>query len=114
MVEASRLGVDLMLSRLFAGGKRRLHSFRANFGGDFEREIRKAKGRFIVTTMSSNISRLKTAIDASRRFGRKIVLVGRSVKEAVKIGRQFGYINLPPESEIKPERAKNFLPQILP
>jgi len=113
MVEASRLGVDLMLSDCLRAEREGYTPSEQTLVEIFEREIRKAKGRFIVTTMSSNISRLKTAIDASRRFGRKIVLVGRSVKEAVKIGRQFGYINLPPESEIKPERAKNFLPQNL-
>ncbi len=113
MVEASRLGVDLLLSDCLRAEREGYTPSEQTLVEIFEREIRKAKGRFIVTTMSSNISRLKTAIEASRRFNRRIVLVGRSVKEAVKIGRQFGYISLPPENEIKPERAKNFPPQNL-
>jgi len=74
----------------------------------FEREIAKAKGRFIVTTMSSNISRLKTAIDVSLARGRKIALAGRSIIEVVKIGREFGYLNLPKEMEVDIRKIANY------
>lgn len=59
----------------------------------FEREIVDCKGKFLVTTMSSNISRLKQAIDVSLKHGRKIVLVGRSIEKNVELALKMGYLN---------------------
>jgi len=111
IVEASQQGVLLLLSDCLRSEKKGHTLSEHNLIDIFEREIKKARGRFIVTTMSSNISRLKTAIDVSRRFGRRVALVGRSIKKVVKIGRQLGYINFPENLELKIDRVKNFPPQ---
>jgi len=111
IVEASRQGVLLLLSDCLRSERKGHTLSEHNLIDIFEREIKKARGRFIVTTMSSNISRLKTAIDVSRRFGRRVALVGRSIKKAVKIGRQLGYINFPESLEIKIENVKNHPPR---
>lgn len=100
MVWASGEGVDLMLSDCLRSEREGYTESEQQLIEIFEREIDRAKGRFIVTTMSSNISRLKTAIDASLSRGRKIALVGRSIIEIIKIGRQFGYLNLPEKEEV--------------
>lgn len=108
MVKASEQGVDLMLSDCLRSEREGYTQSEQTLVEIFEREIAKAKGRFIVTTMSSNISRLKTAIDVSLARGRKIALVGRSIIEVVKIGREFGYLNLPKEMEIDIRKIKNY------
>jgi len=59
----------------------------------FEDQIRQAKGRVLVTAISSNIYRWQRAIDASRKFGRKVALIGFSIKKIVKIASQLGYLN---------------------
>ena len=59
----------------------------------FEDQIRRAKGRVFVTAISSNIYRWQRAIESSRKFGRKVVLLGFSIKKMVKIARQLGYLN---------------------
>lgn len=61
----------------------------------FEQEISDCPGKFLVTTMSSNISRLKQAIDVSLRHNRKIVLVGRSVDKNVSLALKMGYLKYP-------------------
>lgn len=108
MVSASREGVDLMLSDCLRAEREGYTESEQTLVDIFEREISQAKGRFIVTTMSSNISRLKTAIDVSRRHGRKIALVGRSIIEIVKIARELGYLTLPVEAEIKAEKIGQY------
>lgn len=59
----------------------------------FEDEIADCQGKYIVTTMSSNVSRLKQAIDVSLRHGRKIVLVGRSVEKSIDIATKLKYLS---------------------
>ncbi len=108
MVEASSQGVDLMLSDCLRSEREGYTQSEQTLVEIFEREIAKAKGRFIVTTMSSNISRLKTAIDASLSRGRKIAMAGRSIIEVVKIGREFGYLNLPKEMEVDIRKVANY------
>lgn len=61
----------------------------------FEQEITSCSGKFFVTTMSSNISRLKQAIDVSLRHHRKIVLIGRSVDKNVSLALKMGYLKYP-------------------
>lgn len=108
MVKASEQGVDLMLSDCLRSEREGYTQSEQTLVEIFEREIAKAKGRFIVTTMSSNISRLKTAIDVSLARGRKVALVGRSIIEVVKIGREFGYLNLPKEMEVDIRKINNY------
>jgi len=77
----------------------------------FEQEIADCQGKFMVTTMSSNLSRLKMAIDVSLRHGRKVVLVGRSVEKNMKIGTKLKYISFPKDTFIPKKIISRFPPQ---
>jgi len=79
----------------------------------FENEIRTCSGKFIVTTMSSNISRLKQAIDVSRRHNRKIVFVGRSVEKNIEMAQKLGYVSYPKEAFIPKKLINKFPPSSL-
>lgn len=72
----------------------------------FEDQIRQAKGRVFVTAISSNIYRWQRAIEASRKFGRKIALLGFSVKKMVKIAKELGYLDFGQEV-VKLKKALN-------
>jgi len=61
----------------------------------FQQEISQTSGKFIVTTMSSNLSRLKQAIDVALKNGRKVVLVGRSIEKNIEIATKLKYISYP-------------------
>ncbi|MBI2464822.1 ribonuclease J [Candidatus Shapirobacteria bacterium] len=74
----------------------------------FEHDIKTAKGRVFVTTISSNIIRWGQAIEYAKRAGRKIVTVGYSVDKAIKIGQELGYINITDADIVPVERVKNF------
>jgi ribonuclease J len=54
-----------------------------------------AKGRIIVATFASNISRIQQIADIAQRHGRKVALVGRSMVGNARIARELGYLNVP-------------------
>jgi len=74
----------------------------------FEEEMKNCRGKFLVTTMSSNISRLKQAVDVSRRLGRKVVLLGRSIKENMRLAEKLDYLRFPQGTFIDKKEIKNY------
>lgn len=68
-----------------------------------EREVRGCRGKFIVTTHSSNISRLQQAINVSLRNGRKICFVGRSLEQNIEVAERLGFIQFPRQEIVRVE-----------
>ncbi|HTY22517.1 MAG TPA: ribonuclease J [Desulfomonilaceae bacterium] len=62
----------------------------------FEKIFRESPGRVLIATFSSNIHRVQQVLDLSEEFGRKVVLVGRSMVANAKIASERGYLNIPP------------------
>lgn len=54
-----------------------------------------AKGRVIVASFASLISRIWQVADAAHAHGRKLAIAGRSMREYVKIAQKLGYLDLP-------------------
>lgn len=72
--------------------------------------FRNAPGRLIISTFSSNISRIQQIVEACIAYKRKIVIVGRSMENAVEMSRKFGYIHIPDSSLCTPEELKTLKP----
>ena len=65
-----------------------------------------ARGQLLVTTLSSNIHRLKLVIEAAKKLGRQIITVGRSLETSLEIGQRLGYLPLLPRArKIHPHQA---------
>ena len=73
-----------------------------------ERELGKTKGKFIVTTYSSNIARVNQIIAAARKFGRKVCFVGRSMINTKDMAINLGYLQVDKGMEVSLEQLKNF------
>jgi ribonuclease J len=74
------------------------------------REIRGCQGRFILTTISSNLHRIQQAIDVAASFGRKIAFIGRSIERNIKTAEQLGFLHLPKKAIIS-RRSLNKYPR---
>jgi ribonuclease J len=72
----------------------------------FENAMRQTKGKFIVTTYSSNIARLNQAIAAAERQKRKVCFVGRSLVKAKTIAQKLGYLHMQQGTEVSIEAVK--------
>lgn len=78
---------------------------------NFEREIKNCQGKFIVTTYSSNVSRLGQAIRVAKKFKRKVCFIGRSLVKAKEIALEMGYMESLDNQEIKPEALRSIKSQ---
>jgi ribonuclease J len=68
----------------------------------------RCEGRIVVTCFASNIHRVQQVVDAATEHGRKVVLVGRSMRKNINIGRMLGHIDVPDGSFVQPREASSF------
>jgi ribonuclease J len=64
-------------------------------GPHLEEVFARCRGRIVVTSFASNIHRVQQVVDAAEALGRKVSLVGRSMRKNVGIGRSLGHIEIP-------------------
>jgi ribonuclease J len=67
----------------------------SSVGPQLEQVFARCSGRIVVTSFASNIHRVQQVVDAAAALGRKVSLVGRSMRKNVNIGRQLGHIEVP-------------------
>ncbi|MDO8429310.1 MAG: ribonuclease J [Candidatus Daviesbacteria bacterium] len=72
----------------------------------FEEIEKKAQGKLIITTNSSNISRIQQAINVAVASDRKVSLVGRSMEGNFQVARDLGYLDVPPNLVVPMEEMK--------
>lgn len=70
-------------------------------------------GRIIISTFSSNISRIQQICEVAVEHNRKIAIIGRSMEKAVQIARSFGYIKVPDDFIIESQDIKLYRPNEL-
>jgi ribonuclease J len=77
-------------------------------GPHLEEVFSRADGRIIVTSFASNIHRVQQVVDAAAALGRKVALVGRSMRKNVNIGRSLGHIEVPEGIMIQPQEVEDW------
>ncbi|MGB9184571.1 MAG: ribonuclease J [Solirubrobacteraceae bacterium] len=77
-------------------------------GPHLEEVFARADGRIIVTSFASNIHRVQQVVDAAGALGRKVALVGRSMRKNVNIGRTLGHIEVPEGMLIAPHEVEDW------
>ena len=108
MAELGREGVDLLLSDSTNAENEGYTPSEKNVLDAIDDVFSKASGRLIISTFSSNISRIQQICEVANKYSRKIVIIGRSMEKAMEIARGYGYIKMPDDMIIQPEEIKNF------
>lgn len=88
-------GVDLLLADSTNAEKEGWTPSERNVIDSINEIFDKAQGRLIISTFSSNISRIQQIVEAVITHHRKLVVVGRSMVNTIEYARKFGYINIP-------------------
>jgi ribonuclease J len=77
-------------------------------GPQLEDVFSHCEGRIVVTSFASNIHRVQQVVDAAAALGRKVSLIGRSMRKNVNIGRQLGHIEVPEGMQVPPREIDDF------
>ncbi|MBN2306076.1 MAG: ribonuclease J [Anaerolineae bacterium] len=77
----------------------------------FDEVFRAAKGRIIVATFASLISRIQQVARAAQRYGRQMAIAGYSMNEYIKVARTLGYLDLPQDLIVSVEQANKMPPE---
>lgn len=64
--------------------------------------------RIFVATFASNVDRVQQIINTAYKFGRKVVVEGRSMVNIIETASSLGYLNIPESTLIDVDQLKNY------
>ena len=106
--ELGRRGVLLLMSDSTNAERPGYTESETNVGHAFRKAFRAAKGRIILATFASNISRIQQAINTAVQFKRKVTVLGRSMVNNVQIAIELGYLDVPEGVLIEPDELNRY------
>jgi len=80
-----------------------------DLSGTFDLLFDEAAGKqILVTTLSSNISRIHQIVESAKKVNRKIVLLGRSIQQNVEVARGLGYLPFKDDVFVDPRNSSKY------
>src|SRR6266536_778434 len=104
------LGVDLILADSTNAERPGVTGSERLVGEAFRQIIPQLQGRVLVASFASNAHRMQQAVDVAVDVGRKVCVVGRSMRKNLNIARNLGYIDMPEETWIRPNELEEYAP----
>ena len=110
LAEIGNRGVDLLLGDS-TNAERPGHTGSERLVGEAFRSIFPLrKGRILVASFASNVHRMQQAAEVAIECGRKVTIVGRSMRKNLNIARNLGYVSFPDDSIVNPDVASQLPP----
>lgn len=72
--------------------------------------IKNTKSRLIIGTFASQLERVMKIIQIAEKYGKKVVVEGRSMKNNIEIARYTGLLNIKKDTIISTEEMENYAP----
>src|SRR5215207_5374928 len=111
LAEIGNRGVDLLLADSTNAEIPGYTRSERVVGEAFRQIIPQQAGRVLVSSFASNVHRMQQAIDVGVQTGRKVAVVGRSMRKNLNIARNLGYIDVPDDAVVKPVELDEILPE---
>ena len=67
--------------------------------------------RIIIATFASNVDRVQQIINSAYKYGRKVVVEGRSMVNIIATAQELGYLKVPDSTLIEIDQLKNYPPE---
>ncbi|MCS7007199.1 MAG: ribonuclease J [Gaiellaceae bacterium] len=110
LAEIGNRGVDLLLGDS-TNAERPGHTGSERLVGEaFRALFPLRRGRILVASFASNVHRMQQAAEVAIECGRKVTVVGRSMRKNLNIARSLGYVSLPEEALVAPDVAAQLAP----
>jgi ribonuclease J len=110
LAEIGNAGVDLLLGDSTNAERPGVTGSERLVGEAFRQIIPRLEGRVLVASFASNVHRMQQAIDVAVDVGRKVCVVGRSMRKNVNIARNLGYMEVPDDVLIRPNDLEEYQP----
>jgi ribonuclease J len=110
LAELGNRGIDLLLADSTNAERPGFTGSERLVGEAFDQLIPRARGRVLVASFASNVHRMQQAIDVAVRCGRKVAVVGRSMRKNLNIAANLGYVTLPEDAVVRPNDLENYAP----
>jgi ribonuclease J len=110
LAEVGNRGVDLLLGDSTNAERPGMTGSERLVGEAFRTLMPVRKGRILVASFASNIHRMQQAADVAVECGRKVAVVGRSMRKNLNIARSLGYLDIPSEALVNPKAAMELPP----
>ena len=110
LADLGNRGVDLLLGDSTNAERPGFTRSERVVGEAFRQIIPARTGRVLVSSFASNIHRMQQAIDVASDTGRKVVVVGRSMRRNMNVARNLGYVDVPEDNLVRPADLDELLP----
>ncbi len=110
LAEIGNRGVDLLLCDSTNAERPGFTGSERLVGEAFRQIIPQRSGRVLVASFASNVHRMQQAIDVAVQTGRKVAVVGRSMRKNLNIAGNLGYLDVPDGTVIRPQELSEYRP----
>jgi ribonuclease J len=110
LAEIGNRGVDLMLGDSTNAERPGVTGSERLVGEAFRQIIPVREGRILIACFASNLHRMQQAIDVAVETGRKVCVIGRSMRKNLNIGRNLGYLEGSDDTFVKPAELAELAP----
>ena len=69
--------------------------------------------RIIIATFASNVDRVQQVINSAYKYGRKVIVEGRSMVNTIATASELGYLSIPENTVIEIDQIRNYPPEKL-
>jgi ribonuclease J len=111
LAEIGNLGVDVLLGDSTNAERPGVTPSERVVGEAFRQIVPRLPGRVLIASFASNVHRMQQAVDVALETGRKVCVIGRSLRKNLNIARSLGYMDVPEDLLVRPADLEELDPR---